>query len=71
MKHRRFLIPTTHLDLFLTALFVNFTDTNFKPIAQWIFQTEEGYDVIVKMEHNSPTREAEIEQFVKDMKDNK
>lgn len=76
IKQRCFQIPRAKLDLFLVALWVNFTDSQILCEAQWVFQTKEtgDYDVVVSIHDRilvgvysqtySERTEAEIEKFV-------
>lgn len=67
MKHRCFKIPKDKLDLFLTALWVNFTQQDFAPQAKWVFQNDDVYDVIVGFNKEWEAMEGSIETFVLQM----
>ncbi len=44
---RCFKIPKAKLDIFLVALYVNFSNTNLSCEAEYVFQNENDYDVVV------------------------
>lgn len=67
VKHRCYKIPSNRLDLFLTALYMNFSVGDFVSEAKYIFQTENGYDVVVGFNQHRDDFEEAIEQFIRGM----
>ena len=62
-NHRCFHIDNDSLDLFVTALYINFTDTLIRTRAEWIFERGEFYDVIVAVYGDNPHVEKQLEKF--------
>ena len=66
-RHRCFKIPKSKLDLFLVALYVNFSDSTYcEHKAEWIFPAKEKnfYDVVVGQFGSYPFLETQLEMFV-------
>ena len=71
IKHRCYKVPTKGLDLFLTALWVNFSEANFKSEVKWLFKDGDFYDVVVGFNKDYFIMEERIAKFVREMKDEK
>lgn len=67
IKQRCFKIPKNRLDLFLTAIYMNFTQSGYAPQAQYIFQNEDYYDVVVGFNKIWDEMENEMEAFIQKM----
>lgn len=66
-KQRCYQIPKPALNLFLTALWVNFSETKQASEAKWIFDAGAYYDVVVELPFDREDIEASIARFAHDI----